>query len=109
MGSARGSLQILARRLAAERSGRPVAFVWTKSDVAVAPEMEKAVRDAVLGPMPDAREFSVSIAASASGPSDTGQGLLKLLDWTLEIRRECVSLLPVEASSSDPLFMFGAR
>lgn len=109
MGSARGSLQILARRLAAERAGRPVALVWTKSDVAVAPEMEKAVRDAVLGPMPDAREFSVSIAASADDTSDTGQGLLELLDWTLEIRRERVSLPPIEASSADPVFMFGAR
>ena len=109
MGSARGSLQILARRLAAERASRPVALVWTKSDVAVAPEMEKAVRDAVLGAMPDAHEFSVSITASADDAPDTGQGLLELLNWTLEIRRERVSLPPVEASSSDPLFLFGAR
>ena len=109
MGSARGSLQILARRLAAERAGRPVALVWTKSDVAVAPEMEKAVRDAVLGPMPDAREFSVSIAAGADDASDTGQGLLELLNWTLKIQRARVSLPPAKASSSDPLFMFGAR
>ncbi|WP_138468678.1 hypothetical protein [Poseidonocella sp. HB161398] len=108
-GSARGSLQILARRLVAERAGRPVALVWTKSDVAVAPEMEKAVRDAVLGPMPDAHEFSVSITASGDDATDTGQGLLELLNWTLEIRRERVSLPPVEAASPDPLFMFGAR
>jgi hypothetical protein len=86
-----------------------VALVWTKSDVAVAPEMEKAVRDAVLGSMPDAHEFSVSIAVSADDASDKGRGLLDLLDWTLEIRRERVSLPPVEASSSDPLFMFGTR
>lgn len=109
MGSARGSLQVLARRLAAERAGRPVALVWTKSDVTVAAEMEKAVRDAVLGPMPDAREFSVSVAPGADDASDTGQGLLELLDWTLGVRRERVALPPVKAASSDPLFLFGAR
>lgn len=109
MGSARGSLQVLARRLAAERSGRPVALVWTKSDMAVAPEMETAIRDAVLGQMPDAREFSVSIASGDDDASDKGQGLLELLDWTLDTRRERVALPSVEASSFDPLFLFGAR
>lgn len=109
MGSARGSLQLLARRLASERAGRPVALVWTKSDVAVAPEMERAIRDAVLGAMPDAREFSVSIAPSDDETADEGQGLLQLLNWTLETRRERIVLQPVQASISDPLFLFGAR
>ena len=109
MGSARGSLQLLAHRLAAEREGRPVALVWTKADVTVAPEMEMAVRDAVLGPMPDAREFSLSIAPRAGDASDKGCGLLELLDWTLGVRRGRVSLPSAKATSSDPLFMFGAR
>ncbi len=34
-GSARGSLQLLAQRLAAERAVRKVALVWTKSDVSL--------------------------------------------------------------------------
>lgn len=109
MGSARGSLQLLARRLAAERAARAVALVWTKSDVSVAPEMEKTVREAVLGIMPDAVEFSVSIAAKARTAPDKGRGLIELLDWTLDVRRERVSLPPITATSADPLFMFGAR
>ena len=32
MGAARNSIQLLARRMAAERRGRPIALVWTKSD-----------------------------------------------------------------------------
>ena len=79
MGSARGSLQLLARRLSAERAARPVVLVWTKSDVAVATEMEKAVREAVFGPIPDAHEFLVSIAPRGDEASDKGQGLLELL------------------------------
>lgn len=109
MGSARGSLQLIARRLAAERAGRKVALVWTKSDVVVTAEMEKAVRAAVLGPMPDAAEFSVSIEPDDEGTSDKGQGLIELLDWTLGVRRKRVSMPPVTATSADPLFMFGTR
>jgi hypothetical protein len=109
MGSARGSLQLLARRLAAERTARKVALVWTKSDVSVAPEMETAVHEAVFGPMPDAMEFSVSIVPSPGETSDKGQGLIELLDWTLDVRRERLSLPPAMATSADPLFMFGAR
>lgn len=105
MGSARGSIQLLARRVAAEREGRHVALVWTKSDVAIAPEIEKAVRDAVFGVMPDAAEFSVSI----DDPSNKGQDLLKLLDWTLSLRRKRVSLPSPKATSLDPLFLFGTR
>jgi hypothetical protein len=109
MGSARGSFQLLAQRLAAERAKRPVALVWTKSDTAITPEIEKAVREAVLGPMPDALEFSVSILSKADGAADKGQGLVELLDWTLSVRRERVLLPPASATSSDLLFMLGAR
>jgi hypothetical protein len=109
MGSARGSLQLLVRRLAAERAARKVALVWTKSDVSIAPEMETAIYEAVFGLMPDAVEFSVSVLPSAEGAPDKGQGLIELLDWTLDVRRERLSLPSAIATSADPLFMFGAR
>lgn len=109
MGSARGSLQLLAQRLAAERRGRPIALVWTKSDVAIPTDMEKAIRDAVLRPMPDAVEFSVSILSDPEDASATGRGLIELLDWSLGVRRVSVSLPPINASSADPLFVFGSR
>jgi hypothetical protein len=109
MGSARGSIQLLARRLATERAGRPVALVWTKSDVAVAPEMKNAVRQAVFGPMSDAVEFSVTVVPRSDDAPDNGQGLLELLDWTLNVRRERVVLPPPRVASMDPLFMFGTK
>lgn len=109
MGSARGSLQLLARRLASERATRKVALVWTKSDVPITPHMEMAVRDAVFGLMPDALEFSVSVVPSAENILDTGRGLIELLDWTQDARHARVSLAPVAATSADPLFIFGTR
>ncbi|MEN5089084.1 hypothetical protein ABE458_00125 [Pseudomonas protegens] len=107
-GLARNALQVLARRLAAERAGRPVALVWTKADVSIAPEIEAAVRDAVLKLMPDAHEISVSVSSSGDD-ENKGQGLLELLDWTLDIRRARLSLPPPQAASSDLLFMFGVK
>ncbi len=109
MGTARNALRLLARRLADERRGRPIALVWTKSDVTVAPEMERAVRDAVIGTMPDAVEFSVSVVSSGAESCGNGTGLIELLNWILEMRRASL-LLPLPTSGChDPLFMYGAR
>ena len=108
-GSARSALQLLARRLAAERAGRPIALIWTKADVPIAPEIEKAVRDAVMKLMPDTREFSVSVSSASGDEENKGQGLLELLDWTLDLRRACLSLPPPQAASLDLLFMFGVK
>ena len=109
MGTARGSFQLLASRIAAERGTRPLALVWTKADVAVTPAIEEAVRKAVFGPMPDAFEYFVSIYPGENSPSDKGQGFLELLDWTLGTRRRRASIPPPIATSFDPLFMFGAK
>lgn len=108
-GTARGAFQVLARRLAAERRGRPVALVWTKADVDIAPEIEAAVRSTVMEVMPNAAEFRVSIVSGSDGPSDIGRGLVELLDWTLAARRASVTLPPPPSGSTDPLFVFGAR
>lgn len=109
MGTARGSLQRLAQRLAAERAGRPVALVWTKADVVVAPDMEAAIRGFVLKPMPDAAEFSVSIVADAAGQDGAGTGLVKVLQWALNTKRARNVIAPLEATGADPLFLFGSR
>ncbi|HAT1614624.1 TPA: hypothetical protein I8Y09_005150 [Raoultella ornithinolytica] len=109
MGSARNSFQLLARRLSVEAGSRPVALVWTKSDISIAPEMEAMVRETVFNLMPNTPEFFVSVQADAEGDPDIRSGLQDLLDWTLEIRRDFVSLPPIQSSVSDPLFMFGTR
>ena len=111
MGAARGSLQRIAKRLGAECGGRPVALVWTKSDVDISREMEGAVRGAVIDAMPDAVEHSVSVVgAPDSDPLlNKGAGLAKLLRWAIGIRRPGVRLPPPTSTSNDPLFIFGSR
>jgi len=99
-GRARGGLQLLARRVAAERRGRPVALVWTKSDIGIEPAMERAVRDSVLGPMPDAAEFTVGVTSA--------DGFLGLLAWVLAQRRPGVVLPPARPAGDHPMLHFAA-
>ena len=107
-GVARAGVQLLARRLADELRGRPVALVWTKRDISISEEMKLAVRSAVLGAMPNATEFAVTIMSAPDG-AESGQGLLDLLRWVLNVRRPTVRLPEPASDNLDPLFMFSAR
>ncbi len=107
-GAARSGIQLLARRLADELGGRPVALVWTKADVSITGEMEEAVRSAVRKVIPEAVEFEVSIKPKSEG-SENEQGFLALLAWALNIRRATVQLPEPAGGNLDPVFKFGAR
>lgn len=108
MGAARTAIQLLARRLAGELRGRPVALVWTKSDVSINKDMEQTVRSSVLRVIPKAVEFAVSIM-SQSQESENVQVFLELLCWTLNVRRSTVRLPEPVIGNLDPVFTFGAR
>jgi hypothetical protein len=78
MGTARNSIQLLARRIAAERRGRPIALVW-------------------------------KIVAPEEDTQSVGRGLLELLDWILNARREKATLSTPVRATADPLFLYGVR
>ena len=108
MSATRTSMQLLARRLADELQGRPVALVWTKSDFQVSEEMEQAVRTDVLRVIPNIPEFAVSIVPNPDG-TDNAKGFLDLLRWVLSVRRPTVRLPEPAGDSPDPVFRFSAR
>ena len=108
MGAARSGIQLLARRLADELGGRPVALVWTKADVSITSEMEEAVRSGVLRVIPEAVAFEVSIKPEPEG-SEHEQGFLDLLAWALNVRRATVQLPEPAGGKLEPVFRFGAR
>jgi hypothetical protein len=108
-GSARGMLQLLARRLGAISQGRPVTLVWTKSDIPVATTMQATVRDAVRSQIPNFAEVAVSMEAPPGDTAGVGRGLTELLRQTLQTRRLTRALPPSVANTEDPLFLFGAR
>ena len=107
-GAAHTDIQLLARRLAAERRGRPVALVWTQLDVPLHDDAQNTVRSTVCRALAPVVEFAVSIVSSPNGP-DTGRGLVDLLRWTLNVQRTTVRLPERAAETLDPLFMIRAR
>ena len=107
-GAARTGIQLLARRLADELRGRPVALVWTKKDIPIPEYTQRVVRRDVLRAIPRAEEFAVSIMSEPDG-TGTGQGLLDLLRWALHVRRPTVRLPEPAGDNLDPVFIFGAR
>lgn len=102
-GAARSGIQYLARRLADELEGRPVALVWTKADVQITSEMEDTVRTSVLRAIPGAVEFVVSIMPKEDGTENV-QGFLDVLCWVLRVSRPTIRLPEPEGQS----FMLGA-
>lgn len=107
-GVARTDIQLLTRRLADELQGRPVALVWTKADIQIPEDTERAVRRTVFRAIPHAVEFAVSIVSEPDG-TETGQGFLDLLRWALNVRRPTVRFTEPAGDNLDPVFIFGTR
>jgi Double-GTPase 2 len=105
-GTARSGLQFLAKRLGAEQRGRPVALVWTKSDVPLAPEMERAVREIANSNFTDLKEFSVTIRSTES---EADARFSEILRWLLGTDALPLSVPAEVGSTLDPLFLFGRR
>lgn len=111
-GTARGQLQLLARRLGGERRDRSVALVWSKADVDVPAGTLDAVREVAWRAMPDMAEFSVSVRAGDEGPAsgkvrDRGDDFIELLDWVLAARRRVRDLRGPSRAADGPFLAYG--
>lgn len=109
LGQARNGFQLLAKRIAAERKGRPVALVWTKGDIAVASPMEDAIRAAVLDEMPDAAQFTTRLFVPEGSTESAEAGFVSLFAWLLTVRRAGASAQRERGPATDPLFTLGRR
>jgi hypothetical protein len=110
LGQARNSFQLLAKRVAAERQGRPTALVWTKGDIEVASAMESVIRAAVLDEMPDAAQFTTSVFPSTVNGAEGGEeGFVSLFAWMLDARRAGAAFQRERGTATDPLFVLGRR
>ncbi len=107
-GQARNNFQLLAKRITAQRDGRPLALVWTKGDVAVDPAMEASIRAAVLNEASETPEFTTSIL-SPGDEADAATGFVSIFQWILSNRRSGANIARATTSITDPLFLIGRR
>jgi hypothetical protein len=80
-GKARDGYRELARRLADARRGRQVAVVWTKSDQAIPPAIEAALKECFARELPDHVEFNVRVRFGNEVRADVEAAWLALMRW----------------------------
>lgn len=80
-GPAHADLSLLADRLADEVRGRPVAVVWSKSDIAVRDTIRQRLREQFARRFPHLREFETSI--TPAGGEKPAMAVLDILEWLL--------------------------
>jgi hypothetical protein len=106
-GRARSSLQLLLQRLAAERLQRPVALVWSKSDIEVPKDIREAVTETAHRMIPGLTEFSVSVHPLSESASTVRSQHMELLEWALTQPQGGFKEFRAPITSRDPFFVYG--
>ncbi len=105
-GSARDSLFKLALRLSHHLAERPIAVVWTKSDMKVPDAMRKQVLERLEKCFPGAPSFDVSAIALAS-EGEPAQAFVNVLTWLIKTSRPTCRLpLLSTLNPTDPFLAY---
>lgn len=108
-GQARRALLDLLRRVGTESEGRPVALVWTKSDITVPSGIQIAIQEGAERSLKDFREFSVSMHPGVGSEiRNKGQGILELLAWIVAAQPSKRERLVPDHDGSALLRTFGS-
>lgn len=103
-GDARSKLSLLADRLADEAEGRPVAVVWSKSDIAVRDTIRQSLREQFVQKFPHLREFETSI--TPAGGEEPAMAVLDILKWLLLPAPACAREAAPRLSPQDPFLSY---
>lgn len=107
VGAARVNLQGLIHRVSAERSGRPVALVWAKSDLTPPAGVRSAIEGTMATHLPDAPQFAVSVYPS--GEKLPEQGFGDVYRWAISAVSPPIKITQSLPVISDPLLVYGHR
>jgi hypothetical protein len=80
-GKARDSFRDLARRLSTGLHGRPVAVVWTKSDISISSTIERDLRDCFAIEFPKHSEFHIRVRFGNEKRDVVEEPCLRLMKW----------------------------
>lgn len=106
-GDARIQLLNVARRLSEDINNRPVAIVWSKSDVSVPEGFKSSLEKNFRKLFPVYEEFSVSVHLEQDVDGTTREEIMRLLDWLLRRRVvETAQDLVIPTSGEDAFLSF---
>lgn len=105
-GKERDNLRDLARRLSSGMRDRPVAVVWTKSDVDVLMTIEEDLRQCFRTEFPSHAEFRVRMRFGNEKRSEVEEPCLRLMEWAFApAQRPTRSFPPTAVHDSGDFFM----
>lgn len=105
-GKARDALKDLARRLSVHLHGRPVAVVWTKSDIDIPESIEKDLSECFLTEFPNQPQFKIQVRFGNQSRELVEEPCLALMNWTFAPeRRSDTPLPPITTVDRDDLFL----
>ena len=105
-GRARSELNRLIQRVGGVLQNRPIALVWSKSDMPKDEMIENSIRTNTISVMPQTVEFETQMLADENTNSSPENNILNLLSWILEQKMQKRKLPAFEYKGDDPLFMF---
>lgn len=106
-GRTRAELNRLIKRIGSTIQNRPIALVWSKSDIKCDELIEHNIRTNVLGAIPHMVEFETQIIHNADAKESSEKNILTLLKWILKQKMSICELPIVSYKGNDPLFMLG--
>ena len=109
-GEARDELFKLGQRLAQHLGGRPLAIVWSKSDVDVRPTFREQIEERFRFLFPTAPAFSVSVRKKREHHGDAAKEYLAVTSWILGQQTNPATLSGLTTlRPDDPFFAFRGR
>lgn len=106
-GRTRAELNRLIKRIGSTIQNRPIALVWSKSDIQGDELIESTIRNNTISTIPHIAEFETQIIRNDNIKDSSGKDILILLKWILEQKRLICELPTVNYKGNDPLFMLG--
>jgi len=104
-GKERDALRDLARRLSTGLHGRPVAVVWTKSDVAIPSTIEQDLRACFAVEFPNHSEFQVRLRFGDETRAQVEEPCLRLMQWAFAPARPRTNILTLSIHAEYDLFL----
>lgn len=81
IGNARRELKAISGRLAKYNNSRPLALVWSKSDIEVSKELKKTINGRIEKEFPKNRIFDISV--KPNGNDKQLENILSVIEWLL--------------------------
>lgn len=102
-GKARYEIRQIAERMKEQINTRQIAFIWSKSDYSISPELKSSIEGYITNTQnKNFKSFEVSVL---NENEDLQQNILKSIDWLLKENSDPQLIQPfISSKSNDPFF-----